>query len=137
MSIKYKIYHEQNLLVDIMDGLVGLPELEKVFRFEVADENFKGVTKILSSIVDAQMNVTLDDLQKFIAMLSTPDSNPAFKWAILTSKPDQTAFSILLKNDKHFIDIVGVFSTLEACNMFLEISFNQENFLDDDYVILE
>jgi hypothetical protein len=136
MSMRYKIYQDRNLLVDILDGPIGLTDLEKVFRHEIGDERFKWVNKVLSNINDAQLNISLAELQTFISLMSTPNPDTSFRWAILTDKPDQTAFSFLVKEDKYFSDIVGVYSTLEACNRFLNVSYDATEFLDEDYTIL-
>lgn len=134
--MKYKIYQDRNLLVDILEGNIGLPDLEQVFRHEIADVKFKCVHKVLSNIIDTQLNISLSELQTFINLMSTPNPDPSFRWAILTNSPDQTAFSFLIKENKYFSDIVGVYSTLEACNRFLNVSFDANEFLDEDYTIL-
>jgi hypothetical protein len=137
MSIKYKIYSDRNLLVDVCEGEIGLPELEKLFLLETANEDFKYVHKVISNIIDSKLTITLEDVQSFLTLMISPDPDPSFRWAILTSKPDQTAFSLLLKEDKYFSDILGVFSTLEACTRFLNVSFEEKEFEDKDYIRMD
>jgi hypothetical protein len=41
--------------------------------------------------------------------------------------------SMLIKKHAFFSHIIGVFTTLAACNRYLHISFNEDEFRDADY----
>lgn len=137
MKMKYKIYPERNLLVDIMHGEADLEDLEKLFLHEINDGNFKYVSKVLSNILSVKLIVTMEDLEKFIKLMIGPTPPTGFRWAILTDNPFQTALSFLIKEDKYFNNIVGVFSTLEACNKFLNITFSEKDFEGKDFITFE
>jgi hypothetical protein len=137
MSMKYKIYSDRNLLVDVLKNNISLSDLEKLFLHEIENKNFKGVHKVISNIVDSKLDISFADLQNFINFMIKPDPDKSFRWAILTNEPGQAAFSLLIKEDKYFTNVVDVFSTLEACNKFLDISFDEKEFHDEDYTILD
>ena len=137
MKMKYKIYPERNLLVDIIYGNANLQDLEKLFVQEISNENFKSVNKVLSNILHTKFNVTVADLEKFIHLMIGPTPATGFRWAILTDDPFQTALSFLIKEETYFKNIVGVFSTLEACTAFLNISFDEKDFNEDGYLTIE
>jgi hypothetical protein len=130
MSIKYKIYQDRDLLVDILDNNITLKDLEKLF-LEVSKKN--KYKKVLSNIENAEMNFSIDELYKFIKFMMSPNPDSEFRWAIMTKSPIQTAVSYLIKEDIYFKKFVGVFSTLEGCITFLNVSFKVEEFNDDDY----
>lgn len=135
--MRYKIYVDRNLLVDVLEGSIELSDLERIFQHEVADTNFKFVNKVLSNISNAQLNISANEIEKFVNFMSSPNKNNSFRWAILTNDPKQTALSILIKETEYFNRIVGVFSTLKACNQFLNISLDNKCFSEDDYIILD
>jgi hypothetical protein len=137
MIIKYKIYTDRNLLVDVLSGNIGMPELEKVYLHETKNKDFIYVKKVISNIIDSNLILSLENVQDFLTLMISPNPDDIFRWAILTAKPDQTAFSLLLKENEYFDDVIGVFSTLEACNRFLNISFEEKEFGDEDYIILD
>lgn len=137
MSMKYKIYLEKNLLVDVLKNKIGISELERLFIHEKTNEDFKFVKKVISNISDAQVNISVADLQSFINLMIVPNPDTAFRWAILTNSPSQAAFSLLIKENIYFNNIVGVFSTIEACNKFLNITFDEKEFNEEDYIILD
>ncbi|MFN8254107.1 MAG: hypothetical protein U0W24_00340 [Bacteroidales bacterium] len=136
MSIKYKIFPEQNLLVDVVKENVNLSDLMLLYKHEINNENFKYVYKVLSDISGAVFNITLNDILKFIESMISPNPDPAFRWAILTRNPQQTALSYIIKDHKYFSKILNVFSTLEACIAFLEVKFDENDFNDKDYLVL-
>lgn len=137
MRMKYKIYPDKNLLVDVLEGDIELVDLQKIFQIEVTNPNFKFVKRVLSNISNAQLNVSSDEVQKFANFMITPGQDNSFRWAILTNKPKQTALSFLLKENEYFDQIIGVFSTLEACNQFLNISLDNNCFYEDDYYVVD
>ena len=119
-----------------MEGPVRFNDLEKIYINEIQDENFKYVRKVLSNIVDADFQLTMEELNRFIEMLIQPDPDPSFRWAILTNTPRETALSMILKSEIYFSSVVGVFYTLNECNRFLEISFKSDEFEDEDFIVL-
>lgn len=139
MKMKYKIYADRNLLVDIMEGDVFISDIEAIFKHEMSNPDFILVNKVLSNISNAKMNVSSDEIRKFANFMATPNKelDRCFKWAILTNEPKQTALSFLIQEHAFFKDIIGVFTTLEACTDFLNISFGKQNFNDVDYYDLE
>ena len=114
-----------------------MPELEKVYLHETKNKDFIYVKKVISNIIDSNLILSLENVQDFLTLMISPNPDDIFRWAILTAKPDQTAFSLLLKENEYFDDVIGVFSTLEACNRFLNISFEEKEFGDEDYIILD
>lgn len=134
--IKYKIYTDRNLLVDILENDIWLADLERLFLNEIADENINTVKKILSNVIKAIPLVSLEEMQKYVSLVQFKKHNSELRWAILTDHPSQTAFSMLIKESHEFIDIVGVFTTLEACNRFLNVTFDEVEFNDSDYKTL-
>jgi len=136
MNMKYKIYVNKHLLVDVLEGTIILPDLDRLFRQEVSDPDFKFVNSVLSDISNAHLNVSIDEVQKFANILVSTDKDIPLRWAILTSEPKQTAMSFLLKQNEIFTNIVGVFTTLEACNQFLEQSIDKQCFYEEDYIVL-
>ncbi|MCA1758778.1 MAG: hypothetical protein LC658_03325 [Bacteroidales bacterium] len=135
--MKYKIYPDKHLLVDVMEGNIDITDLEKIFHHEILNADFKYVEKILSNISNAHPNISANDIQKFANLMVSFGSNSLLRWAILTEKPIQAALSFLIKENEFFSNIVGVYSTLEACNQFLNISFDMKCFYEEDYLVLE
>lgn len=135
MKMKYKIYADKNLLVDVMEGDVFISDIEAIFIHEMSNPDFILVNRVLSNISNAKMNVTSDEIRKFANFMATPNKEQTnnFKWAILTNEPKQTALSFLIQEHAFFKDIIGVFTTLEACTDFLNITFVKQNFHDEDY----
>jgi len=137
MGHRYKIFTDRNLLVDVMEGPVRLIDLERIYKHEIGDENFKHVRKILSNIVDADFQLSMEEVNRFIEMMMQPDPDPSFRWAILTNTPRETALSMILKSEAYFNNVIGVFYTLNECNRFLDISFKSDEFDGDNYVYLD
>jgi hypothetical protein len=108
--MNYRIYKDQNLLVDYMEGDVDLKMLVEITIAEQSDPDFIYVKRILSDIRNASLKVSVEDLNKFLGFLKSDGNTPDFKWAIVTENPHSTALSILLQQDAFFRKIVGVFS---------------------------
>lgn len=139
MKMKYKIYVDEGFLVDVMQGEVYLQDLERIFQHEMLNPDFIYVNRVLSNISNAKMNISSDEIRKFASFMAAPgkDPNKSFRWAILTNEPKQTALSFLIQEHEFFKDIIGVFSTLDACTEFLGITFEKQNFEEEDYLKLE
>jgi hypothetical protein len=136
MACKYKIYPERNLLVDVMTGDISFDELVHLSLTEIHDPDIQGTFRIISDITDANLAMRVDQMKEFIGHLKDPQINSKFRWAILTASPYSTAISMILAQDPGFIDLVGVFSTLEACCDFVGVKFVSSEFSDSDFKIL-
>jgi len=123
--------------VDVLNGKIGMKEMQNLLQHEMEDCDFNIVRRALSNVVNVQPDLSLTELQGLIEMMSSPDPEPDFRWAILTGNPMQAAFSTLVQGDRYFSDIIGVFSTLDACCRFLGISFDESEFFNDDYSLVE
>ncbi|HLO57885.1 MAG TPA: hypothetical protein VK179_04035 [Bacteroidales bacterium] len=135
-SIRYKIYEDRNLLVDILEKEIALADLKRLFLSEISDEKINTVTKILSNVILAKPLVTLEEMQHYVTLVESEKHDSNLRWAILTDEPFQTAFSMLIKEAPSFANTVGVFTTLEACTHFLDINFEETEFSDSDYKIV-
>ena len=123
--MNYKIYKDQNLLIDYMEGDVNLQMLIDITLTEQADPDFINVKRILSDIRNAKLNVSVDQLNQFLGFLKSGEITPDFKWAIVTENPHSTALSILLKQDEIFRKVVGVFSSVKAAAQFLGVKADE------------
>jgi hypothetical protein len=119
--MRYKIYKDQNLLIDYIEGSVNLQMLIDITIAEQSDPDFIYVKRILSDIRNANLKVSVEDLNKFLGFLKSDGSTPDFKWAIVTENPHSTALSILLKQDELFRKVIGVFSSVKAAAEFLGV----------------
>ena len=117
----YKIYREQNLLIDYMEGVVNLQMIIDITLKEQSDPEFAHVKRILSDIRNAQLAVSVEELNKFLSFLKSDGNTPDFKLAIVTCNPRSTALSILLQQDEFFRKVVGVFSSVKAAAAFLGV----------------
>lgn len=104
-----------------MEGDVNLQMIIDITLKEQSDPEFAHVKRILSDIRNAKLNVSVDELNKFLSFLKSGDGLPDFKWAIVTSNPHSTALSILLQQDEFFRKVVGVFSSVSAAADFLGV----------------
>lgn len=137
MSLKYKIYPEKNLLVDVVEGGVNLTDIEKLHGHELSNEDLGCVKNILSIVVNADFHVSYEDVVKYIDILTQKNPDPNLRWSIYTRTPMQTAYSSLLKDGKGLNQIVGVFTTLEGCIDFLGINFDHNRIDDKDYILVD
>ena len=88
----------------------------------------------MSNVNNANFKISVEEMENFVKFMITPNPDSSFRWAILTKLPYQTVFSFIIKEHEYFKNIVEVFSTLEACNKFLNISFDNEEFYEEDYL---
>jgi len=130
MSIKYQILVKEELLIDISTGSVDIECLNHLMQNIWLDQDFIHVRKIFSDIRGAKFNLTFDDIQNFLKIIAPQNGQIDAKWAILTNNPKDTALSMLLKEHPFFNSIIGIFSSLEACNQFLESNIT-ESLLDE------
>jgi len=137
MGMKYKIYPERHLLVDVLDKIITLNDLERLFHHEISNEQFPNVKRVLSDISNTEAGLTAEDIYNFIKLIISPTPPDNFRWSILTAKPHQAALSFIVMHDKFFEGIVGVFSTLEAAIKFLDIQFHPDELNDPDFIVFE
>ena len=131
--MKFKIYPDQNLLVDVCTGSLKYEHLTELVLHEINDPNFGSVNRILSNIADASFEITAQELEEFAKMIGSPAAGTEPRWAILTSSPSQVVVSILLKGSPVFKNMIEVFSTLEACTEYLGVTFSAEQFNEDGF----
>lgn len=134
--LKYKIYPERFLLVDVLISKITTSQLYDFHQLYRADEKIIGIHKVLTNLIDANFVMTLDEMLNYIEELKKETIPPNFKWAILTESPNSTMFSILVKEEPYFKNKVEVFSTLKASIAYLEINFKENEFDDEDFVLM-
>ncbi len=137
MGIKYKVYREEGLLVDVFEGNISLSDIMEIYRIEHENIDFFTTTKAVSDIRKAKFKISLDEVKSFIKFMQNPNNNTNFRWAVLAQNPMQTALSILVRMDNYYRDIFKVFSTLEGCNTFLKTNYTEENFNESDFIIVK
>jgi hypothetical protein len=137
MGMKYKIYHERYLLVDVLDNTINLRDLKHLFDHEITNEHFPLVKRVLSDISKSDPEITSEEIYSFVKMIISPIPPDDFRWAILTKEPLQAALSFLVMDDKFFRGYVGVFSTMDAAVKFLDVTFHPKELNDPDYIFLE
>ena len=131
--MRFKIYKEQRLLVDVLEGRTELADLKAIFSREAASEDFFHVKRVLSNVRKADFQFSPAELKSYIELVFNTNPDPDVRWAILTSSPTQVAYSLLMKKEEYFNKIVGVFSTVEACCDFLDVTFSEEQFAEAGY----
>ena len=137
MSLKYKIYADRSLLVDVLKNSIS-PAVLKEFHTSYRNESeILTVTKVLTHLVDTNFEMSLDEMMDYIEELIKEELPPNFKWAIITENPSSTMFSILIKEEPYFKGKVAVFSTLEASLDFLNVNYRESEFNDVDFKILD
>lgn len=136
MSLKYKIYKERFLLVDVLNDTITASKLYEFHKYYRNDPKIFEVYKVLTNLIGADFKMTFDEMMDYVEELKREPLPPNFKWAILTETPNSTMFSILVKEDPHFKNKVEVFSTLKASLNYLNVEFKENDFDDDDYVTM-
>lgn len=136
MILKFKIYSNQNLLVDVLSGNISLKQLYKLHESYLNDKNIGCVHKVLTNVCAANFEFGLTEMYQYIEEIKRKAMSSNLKWAIITDLPNSTMFSMLIKEDLFFKNKVQVFSTLPASTKYLGINFNAENFNDSDFTII-
>lgn len=134
--LKYKIFLEKNLLVEVLTNIITLSKLNKLHDECRGDSNMIKVNKVLTNVLEATFDLTFNEMLDYIEILKKDELPPNFKWAILTNDAYPTMFSMLLKEDAHFKNNVEVFCTLKASLKYLDIDFKENEFNANDYVII-
>ncbi|NOR28873.1 MAG: hypothetical protein GQ540_10155 [Lutibacter sp.] len=137
MKLKYKIYPKKKLLVEIISGTFNFTELKTLFEKLSADEQFMQFDKVLTNVAQAKFKISIFEVNEYIKFVKNMTKEREVKWGIITSKPKATALSMLITFDPFFRKNTKVFSTLEASIKFLNIDFEKENFLENDYIIID
>lgn len=134
MSLKYKIYPQKSLLVDVLYGPINLLNLNKFHETYRNDDNIFNVNKVLTNLIGANFEMSINEMLTYIEDLKKEQLPPSFKWAILTETPKSTMFSMLIKDEPMFKNKVEVFSTLKSCLTYLNIHFHENEFQETDYI---
>ncbi len=137
MKLKYKIYPEKRLLVEIISGTFNFIELKNLFEKLSKDKQFMEFDKVLTNVTEAKFKISIFEVDEYIKLVKNITKDREVKWSIITSKPKATALSMLITLDPFFRKSTKVFSTLEACVDFLNIDFEKENLLENDYKIID
>ncbi len=136
MWVKFKIYRDRELLVDVMEGDVPYAAMKQMVLHEFQHPDFFHVTRIISDTRKASMNYSLEEIQDFLAFMAQSPADKDFRWAILARTPTQTALSMLVSNDPLFKNVAQVFYTLDACNYYLGRDYSESEFDDPDFIFL-
>lgn len=136
MELRYKIYPDRKLSVDVLKGEINVESIMKVLNAISCDKNFKDVEIAITNLRDANLNVSVNDFDRYLVELKKDPKSQNIRWAILTSNPGSTAFSMMINQDPMFADKVAVFSTLKAVNNFLGIHYKEGEFDDADFICL-
>ena len=137
MKLKYKIYPEKRLLVEIISGTFNFIELKNLFEKLSEDKQFMEFDKVLTNVTEAKFKISIFEVDEYIKLVKNITKDREVKWSIITSKPKATALSMLITLDPFFRKSTKVFSTLGACVSFLKIDFEKENLLENDYIIID
>ncbi len=134
MGTKYKVYTDKNLLVDVLYGDVTLTNIIELYQKEHENVNFFKINRSLSDIREAKIKLSAKEVKDFIQFAQNPNDNKDFRWAIIANNPLQTALSFMVIMDKHFKDVIKVFSTLKAANNYLATDYSEPEFNDNDFI---
>ena len=133
MELKYKIYPEKKLLVEVIAGTFTFDDLKKLFVTVSTDKQFNDFDKVLTNLSKAKLKISLFEVDEYLKFIKAIVKDREVKWGIITTKPKATALSMLVAIDSVFKKNTKIFSTLNACTNFLEISFEAESYSDSDY----
>ncbi|MDD2962914.1 MAG: hypothetical protein PHQ65_02160 [Bacteroidales bacterium] len=134
--IRYKIDPERNLLIEVLKGTIDLGNLIEVTSRVTSDADFVSVRKIISNITEAQINLSPPEMTQFTNMMVSLSACYQPRWALLSETPRNTALSLLLQETPPYNQLIGVFSTLEACSNFLNVELFDDDFSEDGFICL-
>jgi len=137
MGMKYKIYPERHLLVDVLHNTITLRDLEQLYNHEISNRYFPAVKRVLSDISNSEPELTSEEISRFIKMIISSAPPDDFRWAILTREPLQAALSFLVMDDEFFRGFVGVFSTMDAALKFLDVRLHPKELNEPDYIFFK
>jgi len=133
MEIKYKIYPEKKLLVEVISGTITLKNLKKLFKTVSSDKQFMDFDKVLTNVSQAKFKISIFEVDEYLKFVKSIVKDREVKWGIITSKPRATALSMLITIDPTFKKKTKIFSTLNACTNFLNVSIEEIDFLETDF----
>jgi len=136
MGLRYKIYPELELLVDVVEGETSFLQLKELFLKMAADHRFGSVKKVITDISNASFKVKLSEVDDFVKVIDLPIVDEEFKWAIRATRPLPTALSYLVSISPPFRNKLSIFSTIEGCSNYIGVPFTHEEMTGDDFVVL-
>lgn len=137
MNLKYKVYPERKLLVDVFEGELRISDIQKINQDEKGNVDFTKINKSISDIRKARLRISLKEVKDFIKKMKPANTNKDTKWAILTQNQIQTILALMLRIDSRYKNNVRVFLSLNDCNNFLGINYSEKEFDDDDFVFVK
>jgi hypothetical protein len=137
MSIKYKFYKEEKLLVEVLESGIEYSDLMLIMETLVIESIHNGTFRIISDIRNAHFNFSVDEIVRFANNFHYLESDSPMRWAILTLRPEHVAYSELLKSNEILNQFVGVFSTFNACSKFIGVNYTEFRFKKDSFEILK
>jgi tRNA uridine 5-carbamoylmethylation protein Kti12 len=137
MKAKFKYYPENQLLAEAFYGLIKLDDLHKINQQQAKQINLESVRKTFSDIRNANLVLSLNEINSYTKELKKLMQKMNFQWAIVTDQPQTTALSLLIKNDPFFDNRIRVYSTITAAFVFLGIESPPNSILRSDYFIVE
>lgn len=137
MSLKYKIFTEKKLFVDILTKSVVSSKLYEFHNTYKHDPEMIHVNKAMTYLVDVKFEMSIDEVTEYIDNLVNEPLPPKFKWAIITDSPNSTMFSMLIMEEPYFKNKVEVFSTVKGATKFLDVQFDESEFDEDGYFELQ
>ena len=96
MSLKYKIFPQQSLLVDVLATSITASKLYEFHETYRNDPDILCVEKVLTNLIDAEFKMSFDEMNEYIGIVVREKTPPNLKWALLTESPNSTMFSMLL-----------------------------------------
>ena len=137
MSLKYKIFPQQKLFVDILAGVITTSKLHEFHKSYRENPTILCVEKVLTHVIATDFRMSIDEIMEYIDLLKKEAFPPNFKWAILTASPNSTMFSMLIKEEPHFKNNVEVFCTITGAANYLNIKFDESLFNESGYYEIE
>jgi hypothetical protein len=134
MNLKYKIYPDRSLLVDVLTGDLTYGNVKYLVEQEKQDKDFHRINRVISDTRKANLKIKPEEVQEYLAFIKEIPMNVDFRWAILASTPDQTALTMLIGMDPFFKKLVAVFSTVRACVNFISVPYDEREFNDADFI---
>ena len=102
MELKYKIYPEKKLLVEVIAGTFTFDDLKKLFIAISTDKQFMEFDKVLTNLTNAKFKVSLFEVDEYLKFIKTTVKDREVKWGIITTRPKATALSMLVAIDPVF-----------------------------------
>ena len=137
MELKYKIYSEKKILVEIISGVVTFEDFKKMFVTLSADKHFMEFDKVLSDLTKATLKVSVFASDTFLKFIKSIVNDREVKWGIITTNPKATALSMLVTIDPFFRKHTKIFSKLDACTSYLNVSFEESIYSDCSYLTIK